>query len=259
MALSKLGLKVGVVTKGSAKDKDRLLRELKADKVAVYWKEGKTTAVFENTYSRKDLDSRSQEIKALGTPFLPQDVDGIRARLFHLGPLTRRDFPVQLLKQLASMTKMVSLDVQGMLRPSRVGPVTHEPWAENKRWLEFVDILKADEREALIASGEQDVKRAARVLAAFGPREVIITLGSRGSLIHTEDNLCRIPARIPRKTVDPTGCGDTYMAGYLYERLKGTAPEMAGRFAAAMATLKLQGQGPFGGTVADVQALLFHE
>ena len=36
-----------------------------------------------------------------------------------------------------------------------------------------------------------------------------------------------------------TGCGDTYMAGYLYQRLKGAGIQDAGEFAAAMATLKL--------------------
>jgi len=58
---------------------------------------------------------------------------------------------------------------------------------------------------------------------------------------------------------DPTGCGDTYMAGYLYQRLKGTDPERAGRFAAAMAALKLEGAGPFSGSEAEVHALLSRE
>jgi sugar/nucleoside kinase (ribokinase family) len=259
MALKKLGLKVAVVTKGAAQDRERLLHELTINKVAVCWKEGKTTAVFENTYGRENPDRRSQQIKALGTAFLPEDVEGISARSFHLGPLTRQDIPFQLLKQLAGRAEVVSLDVQGMLRPSLVGVVTHEQWAEMQQWFEYVDILKANKKEALILSGEQDVERAAAVLASLSPREVIITLGSRGSLIHTHGRLHKIPAWIPRKTADPTGCGDTYMGGYLYERLKGTAPDMAGRFAAAVATLKLEGYGPFGGDVADVRALLSRE
>ncbi len=146
-----------------------------------------------------------------------------------------------------------------MLRPSRVGPVSGEDWAEKQQWLECVDILKAGESEALMVSGEQHPERAAEVLASFGPKEVVITMGSRGSLIYTEQRLYRIPGRTPRKTGDPTGCGDTYVGGYLHERLRGTPPEMAGRFAAAMATLKLEGLGPFSGSEADVLALLFRK
>jgi sugar/nucleoside kinase (ribokinase family) len=56
--------------------------------------------------------------------------------------------------------------------------------------------------------------------------------------------------------VDATGCGDTYMAGYLYQRVRGAAIREAGEFAAAMATLKIEASGPFTGTRAEVLALL---
>jgi sugar/nucleoside kinase (ribokinase family) len=42
------------------------------------------------------------------------------------------------------------------------------------------------------------------------------------------------------------------MTGYLYQRTKGADMEEAGRFAAAMATLKIQGSGPFQGTKEDI-------
>ncbi|NVM22620.1 MAG: ribokinase [Desulfobacterales bacterium] len=256
MALRRLGLNVAVLTKGASKDSERLLRELRDNKITVLWRKGKATAVFENIYSQDAPDARSQQIKAIGTPFLAEEAEGIRAGTFHLGPLTRQDIPLQLLKQLSAKAKIVSLDVQGMLRPSRMGPVVLEDWAEKQQWLECVNILKADESEALIVSGQQRAERAAEVLASFGAKEVVITLGSRGSLIHTGQSLYKIPALAPRKIGDSTGCGDTYMGGYLYARLRGTPPEAAGRFAAAMAALKLEGIGPFSGSKADVLALL---
>ena len=42
------------------------------------------------------------------------------------------------------------------------------------------------------------------------------------------------------------------MTGYLYKRAKGASIEEAGRFAAAMTTLKIEGIGPFNGTKEDV-------
>ena len=42
------------------------------------------------------------------------------------------------------------------------------------------------------------------------------------------------------------------MTGYLYKRAKGAGIEEAGRFAAAMSTLKIEGLGPFKGNKEDV-------
>lgn len=256
IALSRLGLKVAVLTKVAESDRADLLRELSMNEITTFSKESKTTSAFENAYIGEDPDARFQRISSVGTPFSPEDVEGITATLFHVGPLTNRDIPVQLLKQLATRAKIVSLDVQGMLRPARVGPVSEEDWPEKQDGLAFVDILKANEKEALVLSGQKVVDRAAPALASLGPKEVLITMGSRGSLIYAEQALHRIPCWSPRKIEDPTGCGDTYVAGYLYQRLKGTTPKTAGRFAAAMATLKLEGSRPFSGSEADVYALL---
>ena len=255
-ALRRLGLNVAVVTKGARNDREFLVRELREDTVAVFWKEAKATSAFENTYGEDDLGTRVQTIKAMGTPFSAKDVEGISASAVHLGPLVNMDMPLQVLKQAATKAKIVSLDVQGLVRPACLGRVTQQGWPDKETWLECVHILKADETEAFILSGEKDVKRAAAALAALGAREVIITLASRGSLVYANSILYNIPAWPSTKVVDPTGCGDTYMAGYLYERLRGTSAEMAGRFGAAMATLKLQARGPFKGTKADVDQLI---
>ena len=49
-----------------------------------------------------------------------------------------------------------------------------------------------------------------------------------------------------------SGCGDTYTIGYLYQRVSGAGIEEAGRFAAAMSTLKIEKSGPFNGSKEDV-------
>ena len=49
----------------------------------------------------------------------------------------------------------------------------------------------------------------------------------------------------PGKLVDPTGCGDTYMAGYLFLRQKTDDLQKVGEFAARTASSKLASYGPF--------------
>lgn len=68
-----------------------------------------------------------------------------------------------------------------------------------------------------------------------------------------------IPAYPVENVADATGCGDTYMAGYLYMRKRGASYQEAGCFAAAMCSVKLQSYGPFGGTEDDVHSLIKKE
>ena len=64
------------------------------------------------------------------------------------------------------------------------------------------------------------------------------------------------PRGIYDEVVDATGCGDTYSAGYLYKRLQGANPVEAGKFAAAMCTIKLEHNGPFNRTIQDVERIM---
>ena len=94
------------------------------------------------------------------------------------------------------------------------------------------------------------------MIRSWGVPEILITLGSFGSIIYAEDKFFEIPGYAPRKVVDATGCGDTFTAGYLYARAQGANNDEAGKFAAAMCTLKLEHTGPFTGTIEEVRAII---
>ena len=115
-------------------------------------------------------------------------------------------------------------------------------------------MLKANHAEAHSLTGIHDPEKAARAIQALGPREVIITLGDQGSLVHLDDQAYRIPAFATLGIVDRTGCGDTYFAAYLYRRMRGDTPANAGQFASVCAALKLAQRGPFLGSEHDVNS-----
>jgi sugar/nucleoside kinase (ribokinase family) len=75
-------------------------------------------------------------------------------------------------------------------------------------------------------------------------------------MIYSEGKFHNIPAYVPKQVIDATGCGDTYMAGYLFKREQGCSIDESGRFAAAMATLKIQSFGPFDKSEKDVLELI---
>ena len=99
---------------------------------------------------------------------------------------------------------------------------------------------------------------AARKLYEWGVKEVLLTFGSMGSVIFDGKTFHQIPAYEPAVITDATGCGDTYTIGYLYQRAAGASIEEAGRFAAAMSTLKIEKSGPFCGTEADILHCMRH-
>lgn len=212
------------------------------------------TLFFENIYGA-DTDHRVQRVLQTADPFILEQVKDIDAFVVHAGPLLANDISSAILRQLASQTK-VSLDVQGFLRKVENNNVVPVDWLEKMDVLPHIEFLKANEEELAVITGQQEIEAGAKRLQQWGAKEVIITLGSKGSIIFSGNDKYMIPAFMPERLVDATGCGDTYMAGYLYKRSKGFGIQEAGEFAAAMATLKLQQSGPFLGTEADVDALL---
>ena len=136
------------------------------------------------------------------------------------------------------------------------GEIRTEAWADLEEGLACITVLKADEYEARILTGESNPEQAALRLAEGGPKEVVVTFGSRGSVICFGGRLHRIPPVKTTRVVDATGCGDTYLAAYLHRRLKSEDVERAGRFASAAASLTLEQFGPFQATERDVEGAL---
>ncbi len=214
----------------------------------------KKTVYFENSYGINQ-NNRTQRVLAKADPFTVEKIQHIEAKIFHLGSLLSDDFSLDVIKYL-SKKGILSVDAQGYLREVRGENVYPIDWCEKKEALKYVHILKVNEHEAKVLTGLDDYQAAARQLAEWGVKEVLLTLGSEGSIIYAENSFYYIPAYPPKEVVDATGCGDTYMLGYLYMRNKGLSYEEAGCFAAALSTVKLEKSGPFSGTEEDAWKII---
>ena len=253
-ALSKLEVSYRLVTALAPADMS-FVEQLRSLGIDVTVLPSAETVFFENNYS-ENQDHRTQRVLGRADGFQPGQFEDIRAKFFHLGPLLAGDIPLALYPSLAGRGH-ISLDAQGYLREVKRSNVLAIDWADKKEALQYVHTLKVNESEMNVLTGHTDVRQGAKVLANWGVTEVVVTLGSRGSVIYCDGVFTQIPAYVPTTSVvDATGCGDTYMAGYLYQRVKGGSIREAGEFAAAMATLKIEGSGPFTGALADVLTLL---
>lgn len=252
-AIRNMDVKYGLVT-ALAETEMHFVSDMRANGIDVHVFPSEHTVYFENIYSH-NMNDRTQRVLQTADSFTVQQLENIDADIYHLGPLLADDMPVELIKVLAKKGR-VSLDAQGYLRKVENKKVCAIDWKEKKEALPFIHFLKANEHEMEVLTGLKDVQSAAKLLSEWGVKEVVITLGSMGSVIYTDGKFYDIPAYIPKAVTDATGCGDTYMAGYLYQRVQGASPQDAGEFGAAMASFKIESPGPFNGTKEQVLALL---
>ena len=214
----------------------------------------RNTVFFENIYG-ENQNERKQRVLAKADPFTIQQLEHVDAKVYHLGSLLSDDFSNEVVEYLAKKGK-VSIDVQGYLREVRDEKVYPIDWKDKLKVLKNTYYLKVNEIEMETITGLKDAHEAAKLLHSWGVTEVIITLGSEGSLIYVDDTFYEIPAYAPHEVVDATGCGDTYSAGYLYQRTLGATPPEAGKFAAAMCTIKLEHNGPFNRSIDDIHEII---
>lgn len=228
--------------------------ELRAEGIDVELIPSRKSVYFENKYG-EDMNDRQQRVLAKADPFTVENLNSINAKIFHLGTLLADDFSLDVIKDL-SARGIVSVDVQGYLRKVEGENVVAVDYELKREAMPYIDILKCNEKEMEVLTGVSAPRKAALILADWGCKEVLLTLGDKGSLIYAGGEFYEIPAVPATEIVDTTGCGDTYMAGYLYMRCRGASYTEAGIFAAAMCTIKLEGKGPFSATPHDVELLI---
>jgi sugar/nucleoside kinase (ribokinase family) len=115
--------------------------------------------------------------------------------------------------------------------------------AEFTQLVDHVDILFANEGEALALTGESDFRAAVGALAGRCPI-VCVTNGAVGSVITNYDKLHIIAAEPIERLVDTTGAGDLYAAGVLYGITAGLDLPAAGRIGSIAAAEAIGHVGP---------------
>ncbi len=262
IALRRMGLRVAVITR-LKQDDFGLLDELKNEGILVFAQPAEQTSGIENTYFTDDMDRRRCKPLGFAGPFRIEDLPDIQARTFLVGPIMAGEVDIPLLKAL-SPKGTIALDAQGFVRV-RAGEdpsagsgqvLVFRDWPQKQEGLSLVDALKVDTAEAEVLTGQTDVHQAMRELAAYGPKEIVLTR-PQGVLVYADGEYYQAPFN-PREVRGRTGRGDTCFASYLGRRLTAD-PEEACRFAAAMTSLKLEQPGPFRGSMEDVERAVKRE
>jgi sugar/nucleoside kinase (ribokinase family) len=251
IALRRLGVSVAVVTKVQADDL-HLLHELSDAGVQVFASTAPATSGIANYYDSANMERRICKPLGFAGPFRADEIPALSARVQVAAGIMAGEVELDLLKQLAKRGP-VGLDIQGFVRVRDGDSLEFRRWPDLAEGLAHVTYLKVDRAEAELLTGETDLAVAARRLAEYGPREIVVTQSS-GVTVLAEGRLHAAPFT-SRSLEGRTGRGDTCFASYLGGRLT-MGPAEATRLAGAVTTLKQERAGPWRGGIAEVERLL---
>lgn len=98
--------------------------------------------------------------------------------------------------------------------------------------LPLIDYITPNEDEAAYYSGKEEPDAMADVFLGYGVKNVVIKLGGKGCFFKNAEESILLPA-CDVLTVDATGAGDNFIAGFASELLRGASHAQALRFANA--------------------------
>ena len=251
MALRQLGVRVAVVTRLHPDDFWRL-EEMEQAGVRVYASAAPESSGIANYYNSADMERRVCEPLGFAGPFTSEEIPPLTARIYMVASIIAGEVDLPLLKELA-LRGPVAIDVQGFVRVREGHDLVFRPWSDMAKGLAQVTYLKTDKAEAELLTGQTDLQKAARSLAEYGPREIVLTESS-GVTVYAGGEFHHAPFT-PSVLEGRTGRGDTCFSTYLGRRLTGSVKE-ATRLAGVVTTLKQEKSGPWQGTLADAERLV---
>ncbi len=244
----RLGAETTVITKCAERDRSGF-HPLGEAGVPVIFRPTPTSTSIRNVYPSENPDDRQSFLISRATPFNQEDLDQIaalKADVVHVNPLWLGEFPPSLLAALRAAAPILCADAQGFLRaPEPDGRLVHRDLPQKRDVFPLLDLFKVDAKEALILTGEEDPRRAARAVHALGPNTVLLT---HRDGVCVFDGTALHEAPFTGFTFEGrTGRGDTCTASFLVARGRGMELPAATAFAADITSRKMQYPGPFRG------------
>jgi len=156
-----------------------------------------------------------------------------QARLLHLSGYSLLDSP----QREAARKAMAWARAAGLQISLDVGleAIKQQP-ALLGQWLKGLSLLLPNEAEATVLTGQPAPEQAVRWLLGRGVQLVALKRGREGCLIGRGDEMIRVPG-FEVHSVDSTGAGDVFNAGFIAGRLRGLELRPAALLGNAMGAL----------------------
>ena len=249
---ARVGARTAVVTRMRAEE-DALIAPLRALGVACFVVPSAVTAFARVEHPSANVDERHLYVMRDPGPFVMGDLPArLNTGIIHLAGISDHEFTLEFIRALKAAGYALSLDFQSFVRV--IGPtreIVFSDVPDKQAIAAQLDVAKLDIVEAEILTGTRDLPRAARLIADWGAKEVLITSGA-GAVLAAGGQLYTANF-VNRSVIGRTGRGDTTISAYLTRR-NVCPPADALRFAAALVSVKMERLGPFVGTLEEVEA-----
>jgi sugar/nucleoside kinase (ribokinase family) len=246
LALARLGHTATLVGRIGADYHDRFLKDVQRYGIDTSVQLCAQTGGFSLIYDQHG--DRTLDILGIAAPIEQVPAACVHASAIIVGPILQETPPTLIEHIHTTSDAPLLLDPQGLMR--RIGPhgrVEHFLPPEFVQIASLFHVIKANELEAEIITGvnpRQYGRETARRLKELGCAIAIVTLAEAGSLIDDGSQQLYIPA-YTTDARDPTGAGDTYMAGFLHAYLRDPADlYTAGCAGSATASIWIEHAGP---------------
>jgi len=250
MAATATSKKIALITKMFEADRP-LLDPVKAAGIDTFLIPSSQTTRMQVIHPTSNVDAREMFQPRSAGFIAITDMPLIESAWVHFAGLTDQDFTIELMRHTRQRGCRLSVDMQSFVR--QVDPVTRKisfrDVPQKIEILKLVETVKVDSVEAQILTGNNDLERAASQFEQWGCEETIITR-SDGVLARHKGKTC-FESFSNRNIAGRTGRGDTVFGAYLSRRLDHGVPESL-KFAAALASIKMEHPGPFTGSPAEV-------
>ncbi|MFB3825597.1 MAG: PfkB family carbohydrate kinase [Bryobacteraceae bacterium] len=240
-------LRTAAVTR-LAREDARVAEALEAIGVDVFPEWTSASTCLRLCYPSANVDERRIYVTTTAGAFTPEQVRGFEARAFLVNGSMRGEIGIDVLREVKPA--WLAADVQAFVRVIAQGELVYAPWPEKQQYLSEIDILKTDAVEAEMLTGTAVIRDAAKMLADWGPREIVLTHRD-GLLVFAGGEFYEAPFR-PRQLVGRSGRGDTCIAAYVCRRLS-AGPAEATAWAAAVTSVKMEAEGPIRAKLEEVR------
>ena len=249
IAASCLGKRIAAVTRVSESE-EYLLEPLKAAGIELFVEPGETTQ-YRVVFPTANVDQRQAFLIKGAEYFAIEDIPPFEPCLIHLCCIGVREFQLDLMRALKARGFRLSVDMQSFVLQAdeETGVVRLKDVPKKKEILEMADFVKLDAMEGQVLTGADVPEDQAVMLEGWGSSETIIT-SSEGALARSKGKTT-FAKFTHRSTRGRMGRGDTVMGSYLARRLDHSVEDSL-RFAAALASIKMESVGPFAGSLDDV-------
>jgi len=251
-AAARLGARVVVVTHLASEDQ-RVVEKFTQSGIDCLPTYTPQSTLMRLEYPTTNPDVRSLSVTSTAGSITADEVMNLQAKFAVIGSSLRGEVGLDVIQALQENNILVAVDVQGYVRVLREQELKYEPWDEMAETLAQVDVLKSDAVEAEYLTGESDIYQAAKAFTAMGPKEIVLT-HKEGVLVYANGDFYDRPFH-PQNMSGRSGRGDTCIGTYVAMRLR-ESPAGASIWAAALTSLKMENQGPFNRTLAEVEALI---